>query len=140
MKCLKIKKIFNFLTWLKINLLADLKLSNKSVQEFLMNIKSLPKNYKSLKCLFQLLIFSKKTIKTYLKLEIRVNCRKLLTYKYEFIGVFSRNKSNDYLYLNFKSCLKLVFQYTISICISVGRQRILNGYCVDEKYLFYVCI
>ena len=52
-----------------------------------------------------------------------------------------RNKSDLFLYIirNLEnSRLKTVFQYRISICICVGRWRILNGYCVVEKYLFEV--
>ena len=37
--------------------------------------------------------------------------------------------SYDYLF----SCLKPVFRYTISICICVGRKRMINGYCLVEK-------
>ena len=68
--------------------------------------------------------FSKKTLNTYLKLEIRVVCREFLAFKYGII-VFFRNKTDDYLYLYVRnienSSLKPVFRYTIFICICVGR-------------------
>ena len=68
--------------------------------------------------------FSKKTINTYLKLEIRVACREFLALKYVVI-VFFRNKTDDYLYLYIRnleySRLKPVFRYAIFICICVGR-------------------
>ena len=49
-----------------------------------------------------LLIFTKKTINTYLKLEIRVVCREFLAFKKIFF-FFSRKKSNDYFYLYIKN-------------------------------------
>ena len=85
--------------------------------------------YVHYKCTFyHLIFFCKKTINTYLKLEIRDVCRECLAFKYVFI-VFFQNKSDDHLYLyirNLKnSRLKPVFQYTISICICVGSEKIL---------------
>ena len=72
----------------------------------------------------------------YLKLEIYVVCREFLVFEYLYI-LFFQNKSDDYLYLYIRnlenSRLKPVFRFTTSICICVGRKRILNGYCVVEK-------
>ena len=55
-----------------------------------------------------------------------------------------RNKSDDYLFLSVRnlenSSLNPVFRYTISICIYVGMQRILNNHLIcfeenDKSYL-----
>ena len=94
---------------------------------------------------FNISFFSKKTMNTYLKLEIGVVCREYLGFKYTFIiYVFFLNKLDDYLYLYVRylenSRLNPVFQYTISICICVSRQRILNRYRADEKQVLNVRI
>ena len=72
--------------------------------------------------------FFQKDNKYYLKLEICVVCREFLAFKYVFI-FFSRNKSDNYLYLYFRniknSRLKLVFRYTISICMVENTKWIL---------------
>ena len=87
------------------------------------------------KCIFQHLILFKKIVNTYLKLEIRVVCREFLAFRY---------KSDDYLYLYIRIFdnlrLKQVFWYTISICICVGRYRILNGYCVVGKWCVFLIL
>ena len=44
-------------------------------------------------------VFFKKTINTYLKLEICVACREFIAFKYVFILFFFPNKTDDYLYL-----------------------------------------
>ena len=58
------------------------------------------------------------------------------------INLTIKTKVNVYLYIrNFEnSRLKLVFRYAIFICICVGRQGILNGYCVVEKLMLNVRI
>ena len=64
----------------------------------------------------------------YSKLEIRLVCREFSAIKYVFIVylyLYTRNLEN--------LCLKPVFRYTTSICICVGRSRILKGYWVVEK-------
>ena len=61
-----------------------------------------------------------------------------LALKYIFIFFFSRNNSDDFLYLYITNLentrLKPGIWYTISIYICGGRYRILNGYCVVEKW------
>ena len=57
-----------------------------------------------------LLIFSKKTINTYLKPEIRVVCRAFLAFKYVFIGVFfSKQVSQMIIYNCISEILKTGF-------------------------------
>ena len=89
------------------------------------------------------------TINTYLKLEIRVECREFLalnTYQ-----LFFWNKTDDCLFLYIRnlanSSLKPVFRYTISICIYVGEMRILDRWilccrkigvkCAYSRFLMY---
>ena len=66
--------------------------------------------------------FLKETIDTFLKLEICVMCTECLAFKIHIYSFF-QNKSDDYLYLYIRNIenlhLKLVFWYTISICICV---------------------
>ena len=80
--------------------------------------------YSTCNVYFSICFVSKKTINTYLKLEIRVACREFLAFKYVVIFFF-RNKTDDHLYLYIRnlenSRLKSVFRYTIFICICVGR-------------------
>ena len=76
--------------------------------------------------------FSKKTINTYLNLEIRVACREFLAFKYVVIVFFETKQM--IIYNCPSDILKTrVFRYTIFICICVGSQRILNVYFVVEK-------
>ena len=56
-----------------------------------------------------------------LKLEIRVVCREFFAFKYIFIVFFETNQTIFYI------CILEI----LKTC--VGRNRILNGYCVVEK-------
>ena len=66
-----------------------------------------------------------------------------LAFNVYFSILFFRNKSDVYLILYILNIEKTRLK---SICICVGRQRILNGYCVTEKFkisdiqnIFNVC-
>ena len=65
--------------------------------------------------------FFKKTINTYLKLEICVMCREFLAFKYAFVVLFESNQMIIYICTPENSRLKQVFLYTISIFICFGR-------------------
>jgi hypothetical protein len=72
----------------------------------------------------------------YLKPEIRAVRREFLAFKYLFNVLFETNQTIIlFVHQNLEnSRLNPVFRYTISICICVGRWRILNEYYVVEKF------
>ena len=83
----------------------------------------------------------KNIINTYLKLDNRVVCRKFKPLN-TFLSFL--NKSVDYLLLYIRnlenSSFKPGFWYKISICLCLDRWKILNRYCVVEKYMLDLLI